>query len=85
MEYLFTFANTHFVIKGEKLLGKQEIVAKPMPLPTSLGSFCGICLRISNKDLKKAQFVLNDEGIPVSGIFEILGEGRERKYLPWKS
>lgn len=83
MEYLLTFQNTHYAVHGEKVLIEQQIPVLVMPLPTSLGNFCGICLRIEKKDFIEGRNLLIREKIPIEGIFMIKITSEGRNYLPW--
>lgn len=85
MDYLLTFQNTHYAIHSEKSLLEQQISVSVMPLPTSLGSFCGICLRLEEKDFSKGRNQLIKEKIPIKEIFVIEENNEGRNYLPWKS
>lgn len=84
MEYLLTFQNTHYAVHGEKVLLNKKIHVSVMALPTSLGDFCGICLRIAMEDLTHGRAFLAEANIPVEGIFRIERSRKERKYVPWK-
>lgn len=84
MEYLLTFQNTHYAVHSEKVLLNKKISVSVMALPTSLGDFCGICLRITRDDLDIGRAFLAEAKIPIKGIFEIEEICKERKYLPWK-
>lgn len=83
MEYLLTFQNTHYAVHSEKVLINKNIPVSVMALPTSLGNFCGICLRIAIEDFESGREHLNEAKIPIEGIFKIEGNHRERKYSPW--
>ncbi|ALS01114.1 hypothetical protein ATZ33_06950 [Enterococcus silesiacus] len=84
MEYLLTFQNTHYAIHSEKILIKNKIPVSVMPLPTSLGDFCGICLRIAAPDFIDGRKHLSEANLPVEGIFEIDRVNHERTYTRWK-
>lgn len=84
MEYLLTFQNTHYAIHSEKVLLEQQIPVSVMPLPTSLGNFCGICLRLEERDFSKGKDLLINEKIPIEGIFVITEDNEGRNYVPWK-
>lgn len=83
MEFLFTFPNVHYAIHSEKYLTAQQILVKVVPLPASLGDFCGVCLRINEADLAKSYGLLTDEGVPIKAIFKIEKHAGERKYQKW--
>ncbi|EOH98832.1 hypothetical protein UAY_02101 [Enterococcus moraviensis ATCC BAA-383] len=83
MEYLFTFQNTHYAVQSEKLLLAKEIPVSVMALPTSIGDFCGICLRVTKEEFESGRKSLVEAQIPIEGIFRIEGNHSERKYVPW--
>lgn len=85
MDYLLTFQNTHYAIHSEKVLLEQQISVSVMPLPTTLGDFCGICLRLEEKDFTQGRNQLIKEKVPIEAIFIIEDNGERRTYLPWKS
>ncbi|OTN89988.1 hypothetical protein A5819_002486 [Enterococcus sp. 7E2_DIV0204] len=84
MEYLLTFQNTHYAVHSEKILLNKKIPVSVMALPTSLGDFCGICLRLAREDFEQGRMHLADAKIPIKGVFTIEGSNSERKYVPWK-
>ncbi|MBM7687806.1 hypothetical protein BCR24_02310 [Enterococcus ureilyticus] len=83
MAYLLTFQNTHYAVHSEKIFIKNNLPVSVMALPTSLGDFCGICLRIAAQDLDKGRVYLNKAEIPIEGIFTIEGVNKERTYKRW--
>ncbi|EOL43509.1 DUF3343 domain-containing protein [Enterococcus caccae] len=83
MDYLLTFQNTHYAVHSEKVLLNKKILVSVMALPTSLGDFCGICLRIAKEDFVFGRQFLEEAKIPIKGIFKIEGTKNERTYLPW--
>ncbi|MFD1899335.1 DUF3343 domain-containing protein [Enterococcus termitis] len=85
MEYLLTFQNTHYAVHSEKVLVEQTIPVAVMALPTSLGDFCGICLRLEEKDFIEGRRHLLQAGLPIEGIFIIENQGEGRSYRPWKN
>lgn len=85
MEYLFTFKNTHYAIYSEKILKKENIPVGVMALPSQLGDFCGICLRLSSENVLKGKELLQLTEIPVEKIFKIEKAEGKRIYTPWKN
>lgn len=83
MEYLLTFQNTHYAVHGEKVLGQKNIPVAVMALPTSLGDFCGICLRLAEPNFRMGQECLKDAKVPIERIFTIERTDNERTYTPW--
>lgn len=85
MEYLLTFQNTHYAIHSEKILIQKKISVSVMALPSCLGDFCGICLRVAASEFVAGRKYLSEANIPVEGIFKIDGaNNNERTYTRWK-
>lgn len=85
MEYLFTFQNTHYAIHSEKMLKKEQLPVSVMALPSKLGDFCGICLRLDPENFLKGKRVLEEHHIPFEKIFTINRVNGERIYQPWRN
>lgn len=81
-DYLFTFENTHYAISAENLL-VPEMPVKVMALPSSIGSGCGICLRIDKSNLEKAQTMLKKAEVSVEHVYEIIQDNGKRTYKLW--
>ncbi|MGX6979880.1 DUF3343 domain-containing protein [Vagococcus elongatus] len=83
MDYLFTFETTHYAISAENLL-VAEMPVKVMALPSSIGSGCGICLRINELNVEKAKKILKDSAVKVKNIYEISqNDNGKRSYKLW--
>jgi len=63
VEYVFIFKSTNFAIKAERCLLGQKLHVTVMPLPSQIRAGCGICLRVSQKDMELARGTLLDEGV----------------------
>ncbi|MGG5341039.1 DUF3343 domain-containing protein [Enterococcus sp. AZ192] len=83
MEYLLTFQNTHYAVHSEKILDAHKIPVSVMALPTSLGDFCGICLRLDASYVEKGQQCLSQADLPIEKIFIIEEQNNERSYREW--
>ncbi|WP_086312578.1 hypothetical protein A5821_000219 [Enterococcus sp. 7F3_DIV0205] len=84
MDYLLTFQNTHYAIHSEKILSEKKIPVSVMALPTSLGDFCGICLRVAIQDFLAGQRYLKEAKIPIEGMFKIEENNSGKRYIPWR-
>jgi len=62
----FGFESTHEALDAEQLLGDLGIDVVPMPAPKTLGSRCGIALRIELTDEERAVAYLDAAGIQVN-------------------
>lgn len=79
MMYLFVFENTHDAIAGEQALLSANILATVVPLPSAIGSGCGICLRVSKNEMDQSLWTLKQHEIP-SKTYEIIENGRKKTY-----
>jgi len=62
----FGFESTHEALDAEQLLGDLGIDVVPMPAPKTLGSRCGIALRVELADEERALAYLDAAGIQVN-------------------
>ena len=85
MEYLFTFQNTHYAIHSEKILKKAHLPVYVMSLPSKLGDYCGICLRVEPEHFLEGKSLLEQQNIPIEKVFTIEQINGERIYKPWKN
>jgi len=61
----FGFESTHEALDAEQLLGDLGIEVVPMPAPKTLGSRCGIALRLELADEERAAGYLGAAGIVI--------------------
>lgn len=62
------FPSTGYAIQGERLLDEQGIVHRMIPVPRSIASTCGSCIRIKGSDSAAAQQILTTEGLSFERI-----------------
>ncbi|RLD97332.1 MAG: hypothetical protein DRI92_05840 [Aquificota bacterium] len=67
---LFTFVNTHAVIKAERILRGIGLDVEVIPTPKSISSECGMSLLVSLDRAKEALEVLENGGVEVVGVYE---------------
>lgn len=65
------FASTHSALDAEALLIDLGIDVVPIPTPKSLGSLCGIALRLAPEDRARAVGYLAGAGIDIEAIEEV--------------
>jgi Protein of unknown function (DUF3343). len=82
MEIVFTFHNTHDAINGERLLLDGGVKVKVMPLPSSLGAGCGLCLRIAPENLDDARRLMQEAAIRPQSTYAKAFENGETVYSP---
>ena len=67
---ILLFSTSH-AIRAEKILQKEEIGCKMIPVPRQLSSNCGVCIRIDRHDREAAGQALEAIGIETDGIHDI--------------
>lgn len=82
MDYLLTFSNIHQAIQAEVVL-EDTIACKVVPLPSSLGDACGMCIKISQADLTIANEKMQQEHIELEKIYQINKIEGKRQYQLW--
>ena len=58
-------------IKAETALRRAGIASKLMPVPRTVSSQCGVCLRVSLADAERAEEVLAATGVQIAGTHDI--------------
>jgi len=67
----FTFPTTYQAIRAEKILAKENLEYRMVPVPRSISSSCGIALCCLPEDAQVIRDYLKDCSIIVEGFFEI--------------
>ncbi len=70
---LFTFANSHLVLKAEKTLENEDI--RVLPLPTEISSGCGITIICELDNIKNIINILETNEIPYKKLYKVTKEG----------
>jgi hypothetical protein len=65
------FASTHDALDAETLLGDLGIEVVPIPVPKTIGSHCGIALRLEVADEERSVAYLDAAGIAVGARVHI--------------
>ena len=65
------FATTHDALSAESLLKDMGVPVVPIPAPRSLGSLCGIALRLEREDEERAGDLLSAAGVAVTARADI--------------
>ena len=58
-------------MKGESALTKAGVPHKLVPVPRSLSSQCGVCIRVAPGDREAAETTLEAAGIEIVAIHEL--------------
>lgn len=75
IQYYITFPSTYHAIRAEKLLNKEGLTFKMVPVPRVISSSCGIALRCSSPEMEKISYLLRENNINFEGIHEIEEKG----------
>lgn len=70
---VFTVPSASHAIKGERALNHAGISCRLIPVPRTLSSYCGVCVRVDLTDRERAAVILEDAGISISGIYDLPG------------
>jgi hypothetical protein len=68
---VFGFASTHEALDAESLLLDLGIDVVPIPAPKTLGTLCGIALRLEIADRERALSYIEGAGIDVEASGEV--------------
>lgn len=63
--------STSHALKAEKVLKKEKIPCKLIPVPRQLSSDCGSCIRVERDQLELAFRLLKASNVSVDGMHEI--------------
>jgi hypothetical protein len=67
MKVLLVYSTSH-AIRIEKILNKQGIECKLVPVPRQLSSDCGICVRFRSSEEEKVAAAVREADIETAGI-----------------
>lgn len=72
-QILFVLASASQGIKGDAALRAAGIECALIPVPRTLTSQCGVCLRVAAADRAVAETVLAESGMAVAAVHEVEG------------
>ena len=58
-------------LHAEKLLKREGIITKLIPVPRHLSSDCGICLRFEQSKETRVKVILEEKQVEVQGIYPL--------------
>lgn len=58
--YVVLFPSVSHVMKAEKILIAEHIACKIIPVPKSLSSDCGVCIRLEENSVEKTSAILHN-------------------------
>lgn len=65
------FYSVSSALRAEKLLKREGIMIKPIPVPRHLSSDCGICLRFEQSDEERIKRILEEKQVEVAGFHPV--------------
>ena len=65
---IILFNTTNNTMWAAKVLKKEGIERKLIPIPRHLSSDCGFCIRIQNETIPKVEIILQKNNIEYNGI-----------------
>ncbi len=68
---LLLVKSTSHAVRAEHLLDRAGIATKLIPVPRTLSSECGVCLRLAREDLPRALEVLRREKAEPESVQEL--------------
>lgn len=63
--------STNHAMRIEKLLQKQGLTCKMIPVPRHISSDCGVCIRIDQADIETARQIIAAARVEIEGIHQI--------------
>jgi hypothetical protein len=65
------FYSTSSALQAEKLLKKEAVTTKLIPVPRHLSSDCGICLRFEQSEETRIRVILEKGKVEIQGIYSL--------------
>lgn len=78
--YLFTFDSSNKSIKAERVLRKNKLAARVIPVPEELSKGCGFAVRLDG-NLEEAKNFLREKEIYPKGIYKFIVENSARNII----
>ena len=64
-----TFKSVSYAMKVEAALKKHDFNYKIIPVPRSISSCCGLCIRFYKEDLEKFINIINSDNLQYENIY----------------
>ena len=68
---LFLVPSASHAVKGESALNRAGIPCALIPVPRTLSSQCGVCLRVSLGERGRAEEAIASAGVKISAIHDL--------------
>jgi len=79
-DYIITFQNTNYVMKAERALLDGSLCVVVLPLPSQISVGCGLCLKISELEIKSALSALGDVNVGKICVYSRTPENNRHIY-----
>ena len=63
--------STHHAVRAEKLLLQAGVTCKLIPVPRTIASDCGVCVRIPTTAAEAARRILENAGLKMEGFHDL--------------
>lgn len=64
-----TFKSVSYAMKVENALKKNDIQFKMIPVPRSISSSCGLCIRFFKDDIEKLKSIIENNSLVYENIY----------------
>lgn len=64
-----TFKSVSYAMKVENALKKNNIQFKMIPVPRSISSSCGLCIRFFKDDIEKLKSIIENNSLVYENIY----------------
>lgn len=68
---LFLVPSANHAVQGERALQRAAVACRLIPVPRTLSSQCGVCLRVARQDRRRAEEVLAAVDTEVEGVHDV--------------
>ena len=75
---LISFENTHYAIKAEKLLKKENYTAEMRPIPPAISADCGFGVEFDIKKINEIEKILQEKTVQTVGYYHIIKNGNKK-------
>ncbi len=80
--YVATFYSTNYALKCEKILKKDSVNIKLIPVPRQVSSNCGLAARMDMDALSAFLKLLREGVIEVEDMYSVEKEGKSLLFTP---
>ena len=63
--------STYHALKIERLLGRENVPCRLVPVPRHLSSDCGVCVRVHRSDVAIALATVREGGVEIQGCHHL--------------